>query len=31
LLDAALTARVEALLPVDGDPFAEDLPALMAA
>jgi hypothetical protein len=30
LLDAALAARVEALLPVEGDPF-EDVAALMAA
>ena len=29
-LDAALTAWVEALLPVEGDPF-EDVAALMAA
>jgi hypothetical protein len=29
-LDAALTARVEALLPVEDDPFA-DVAALMAA
>jgi hypothetical protein len=30
-VDAALTARVEALLPLEGDPFEEDVPALMAA
>ena len=30
-LDAALSARIERLVAVEGDPFAEDLPALMAA
>jgi hypothetical protein len=31
MLDAALTARVAELVAPDGDPFEEDLPALMAA